>query len=102
MSFPTSADVLVNCEPANCMPSPESPQKRTVASSRVRTSLSSAAVVAMVGQKYPDASVAALRVVGWVGKRLFHAGVCAVALADARQHATGQVGSMCIVGQNSG
>ena len=27
------ADVLVNCVPASCMPSPESPQKRTVASS---------------------------------------------------------------------
>ena len=27
MSFPTNADVLVNCMPANCMPSPESPQK---------------------------------------------------------------------------
>ena len=33
MSLPTRADVLVNCVPANCMPSPESPQKRTVASS---------------------------------------------------------------------
>jgi len=32
-SLPTRADVLVNCVPANCIPSPESPQKRTVASS---------------------------------------------------------------------
>ena len=35
MSFPNSAEVLVNWVPANCMPSPESPQKRTVASSRL-------------------------------------------------------------------
>src|SRR5438445_5158901 len=30
MSLPTSADVSVNCVPANCMPSPLSPAKRTV------------------------------------------------------------------------
>ena len=40
MSLPIRADVLVNCVPANCMPSPESPQNRTVASSSVRTCLS--------------------------------------------------------------
>ncbi len=32
-SLPASADVFVSCVPANCMPSPESPQKRTVAAS---------------------------------------------------------------------
>src|SRR5215216_18464 len=30
MSLPTSADVSVNCVPASCMPSPESPAKRIV------------------------------------------------------------------------
>src|SRR5213082_1392808 len=30
MSLPISADVSVNCIPANCIPSPESPAKRTV------------------------------------------------------------------------
>src|SRR5690606_9676724 len=33
-SLPARADVLVSCVPANCMPSPESPANRTVASSR--------------------------------------------------------------------
>src|SRR5262245_42548644 len=40
MSLPIRADVLVNCVPASCIPSPESPQNRTVASSSVRTCLS--------------------------------------------------------------
>ena len=39
MSLPTRADVLVNCVPASCMPSPESPQKRTVADSTGTTPL---------------------------------------------------------------
>src|SRR6266436_1638468 len=30
MSLPIIADVLVNCVPVNCMPSPESPAKRMV------------------------------------------------------------------------
>src|SRR3989338_4587932 len=30
MSLPIKADVSVNCEPVSCMPSPESPAKRTV------------------------------------------------------------------------
>src|SRR5213596_3478932 len=30
MSLPMKADVSVNCVPASCMPSPESPQKRIV------------------------------------------------------------------------
>src|ERR1051326_6613153 len=30
MSLPTTADVLVNCVPVNCIPSPESPAKRMV------------------------------------------------------------------------
>src|SRR5258708_2029410 len=39
MSLPRMADVLVNCVPASCMPSPESPARRMVAetSSSVRT-----------------------------------------------------------------
>ena len=32
-SLPTMAAVVVNCEPVTCMPSPESPQKRTTAPS---------------------------------------------------------------------
>ncbi len=38
-SLPARAEVLVNCVPANCMPSPESPQKRTVADSTSRSGL---------------------------------------------------------------
>ena len=30
MSLPTTAEVLVNCVPVNCIPSPESPAKRMV------------------------------------------------------------------------
>src|SRR5438132_1126200 len=30
MSFPSSAVSDVNCEPVSCMPSPESPAKRTI------------------------------------------------------------------------
>jgi hypothetical protein len=37
MSFPTNADVSVNCVPANCIPSPESPAKRTVTAATVVT-----------------------------------------------------------------
>src|SRR5687768_2375074 len=33
-SLPTIADVLVNCDPVNCMPSPESPVQRMTAESR--------------------------------------------------------------------
>ena len=44
MSLPTRADVLVNCVPASCMPSPESPQNRTVASSSVETGFGGAMV----------------------------------------------------------
>src|SRR5258705_85802 len=32
-TLPTTADVLVNCVPVNCMPSPESPAKRIVTAS---------------------------------------------------------------------
>src|SRR5436190_23070180 len=39
MSLPSSALVSVNCVPANCMPSPESPAKRTVTSVNVVTGL---------------------------------------------------------------
>src|SRR4051812_27068698 len=39
MSFPTRALVSVNWVPANCMPSPESPAKRTVTFSSVVTFL---------------------------------------------------------------
>ena len=67
MSFPIRAEVLVNCVPANCMPSPESPQNRTVASSSVRTCLSKTAVVAIAGD-VSSTSVAALRMFG-VGNR---------------------------------
>jgi hypothetical protein len=35
MSFPTIADVSVNWVPASCMPSPLSPQKRTVTEGKV-------------------------------------------------------------------
>ncbi len=47
-----AAEVLVSCEPANCMPSPESPQKRTVASPSSVTGLclpSDGVTVAMGG-----------------------------------------------------
>src|SRR3954468_16494807 len=37
MSLPTKALVSVNCVPASCMPSPESPAKRTVTFSSVVT-----------------------------------------------------------------
>ncbi len=30
MSFPSSAVSVVNCDPVSCMPSPESPAKRTI------------------------------------------------------------------------
>ena len=39
MSLPKMADVFVICVPASCIPSPESPQKRTVMSSRSMTRL---------------------------------------------------------------
>ncbi len=39
MSLPARADVFVNCVPANCMPSPESPQNRTVADTKSTTGL---------------------------------------------------------------
>src|SRR3989441_324585 len=38
-SLPASADSLVNCMPATCMPSPESPAKRMTTVSRVSTRL---------------------------------------------------------------
>ena len=38
-SFPASAEVKVNCDPASCMPSPESPQKRTTIARRPSTGL---------------------------------------------------------------
>ena len=37
MSLPTRADVLVNCVPASCMPSPESPANRIVTRSSSST-----------------------------------------------------------------
>src|SRR2546430_17677746 len=37
MSLPTSALVSVNWVPANCIPSPESPAKRTVTPASIRT-----------------------------------------------------------------
>ena len=40
MSLPRMADVLVNCVPVNCMPSPESPAKRIVTFSISTKSLS--------------------------------------------------------------
>src|SRR5690242_15953393 len=45
MSLPMSAEVSVNCVPANCMPSPESPQKRIVTAGIVVTRLAPAAAV---------------------------------------------------------
>ena len=39
MSLPTRADVSVNCVPASCMPSPESPAKRIVTDGSVCTGL---------------------------------------------------------------
>ena len=39
MSLPTRADVSVNCVPANCMPSPLSPQKRIVTEGKVVSGL---------------------------------------------------------------
>ncbi len=47
MSFPAKAEVLVNWVPANCMPSPESPQNRTVAASSSTTGFE-VVVVAMI------------------------------------------------------
>src|SRR5580704_10753350 len=38
-SLPNTADALVNCVPASCMPSPESPQKRTTTVSSCSTFL---------------------------------------------------------------
>src|SRR5437879_4491704 len=40
MSLPTIADVLVDCVPVNCMPSPESPAKRIVTVSNSSIGLS--------------------------------------------------------------
>ena len=67
MSLPIRADVLVNCVPASCMPSPESPQNRTVASSSVRICLSNAAVVDIVRSK-SSTSVAGLRMWGVINR----------------------------------
>jgi hypothetical protein len=39
MSLPTSAEVSVNCVPASCMPSPESPAKRIVTEGTACTGL---------------------------------------------------------------
>src|SRR3954471_17851943 len=44
-SLPKVADVLVNCPPTTCMPSPESPQKRMTAESIFSDGLVSAANV---------------------------------------------------------
>src|SRR5436309_12035924 len=57
MSLPRIAEVLVNCVPANCMPSPESPARRMVAdsSSSVRTGRwlgGLASVVTLIGKSF--------------------------------------------------
>ena len=39
MSLPTSAEVSVNCVPASCIPSPESPANRMVTDGTVWTGL---------------------------------------------------------------
>src|SRR5581483_5443856 len=48
LSWPTFADVLVNCVPVNCMPSPESPAKRIVT---VSSSSSCLSIVSTGGSK---------------------------------------------------
>jgi hypothetical protein len=44
MSLPIIADVSVNRMPASCIPSPESPAKRTVADETLTTSLLGATI----------------------------------------------------------
>src|ERR1051326_7898462 len=44
MSLPTIAEVLVNCVPVSCMPSPESPAKRMVTVSNCSSCLSTVTV----------------------------------------------------------
>src|SRR5690242_16702888 len=46
MSFPSSAVSEVNCEPVSCMPSPESPAKRTITCESCSTGLDNASGIA--------------------------------------------------------
>ena len=56
MSFPASADSVVNCMPVTCMPSPESPAKRMTTVSRVSTGLRGLATPSDIGRDRGSAS----------------------------------------------